>query len=193
MAPSSCIELTRAEQTLLLVIARDSIHAGLHGAAGTARDRPALPPALEAERGAFVTLTRRTRLRGCIGTIEPGGPLARTVAESAYSAAFRDPRFPQLRPEELEGTSIEISVLTPMEPLAAASREALIAQLRPGVDGLVLQDGRHRSTFLPKVWEQLADPDAFLDQLLAKAALPPDHWSASMRVHRYQTFAFSDT
>jgi AmmeMemoRadiSam system protein A len=140
----------------------------------------------------FVTLTRETRLRGCIGTIQPSGPLVRAVAESAYSAAFRDPRFPQLQVEELAGTSIEISVLSPMEPLAAASRDALVAVLQPGVDGLLLEDGRYRSTFLPKVWEQLPDPDAFLDQLFLKAGLPAGHWSPSLRVHRYQTLTFSE-
>jgi AmmeMemoRadiSam system protein A len=193
MPPSSCIDLAPAEQQLLLAIARSTIHAGLQGAVNTARDTPGLPPALQAERGAFVTLTRRARLRGCIGTIEPRGPLAQAVADCAYSAAFGDPRFPQLRLDELAATRIEISVLTPMEPLAATSREALISQLQPGVDGLVLEDGRHRSTFLPKVWDQLTEPHEFIDHLLAKAGLPRDHWSPSLRAHRYRAFAFNDS
>ena len=82
--------------------------------------------------------------------------------------------------------------LTPVEPLAATSREDLLAQLQPGADGLLLQDGRYRSTFLPKVWEQLPEPYDFLAQLLAKAGLPADHWSPSLRVHRYQTLTFGD-
>ncbi len=191
MAPSFCIDLSSGEQSLLLAIARDSIHHALHE--DGERALPGLTPALRTERAVFVTLTRRARLRGCIGTLEPGGPLARAVADSACSAAFRDPRFPQLQAEELAETAIEISVLTPMQPLAANSREALLAQLRSGVDGVLLQEGRHRSTFLPKVWEQLPEPHLFMDQLLAKAGLPASHWSASLRVHRYQTTTFDDS
>ena len=192
MALSCCIDLTSSEQTLLLEIARGAIYAGLRGEDKAVPDGHELTPALHVERGVFVTLTRRASLRGCIGTIHPSGPLAAAVADSAYNAAFRDPRFPELRLEEVAETSIEISVLTPVEPLAATSREDLLAQLQPGADGLLLQDGPYRSTFLPKVWEQLPEPDDFLTQLLAKAGRPADHWSPSLRVHRYQTVTFGD-
>jgi AmmeMemoRadiSam system protein A len=151
-----------------------------------------LTPALQQQHAVFVTLTRSARLRGCIGTLEPVTPLAIAVADSAHGAAYRDPRFPPMRPDELERTTIEISVLTATRPLAAASREVLLERLRPGVDGLVLQDGRHRSTFLPKVWEQLPDPREFLAQLLAKAGLPADHWSPTLQLHRYGALTFGD-
>lgn len=193
MAPSRCINFTRTERAQLLAIARDTIRAHLRGESDSVQEYPALTSALRVERGVFVTLTQRAALRGCIGTIEADTPVARAVADSAYGAAFRDPRFPQLLAAELSVTTIEISVLTPMEPLAVASRAALISRLQPGVDGLLLQDGRHRSTFLPKVWEQLPDPCEFLDQLLAKADLPPGHWSPSLRIHRYQTVSFDDS
>jgi AmmeMemoRadiSam system protein A len=204
MAPSCCIDLSKTERTQLLAIARGTIARGtiargtilprLRGDGPDSVDEhPGLTPALRAQRGVFVTLTQRSALRGCIGNTEADAPLATAVADSAYSAAFRDPRFPQLQVAELTATTIEISVLTPMEPLAVASRDALIAILQPGVDGLLLQDGRHRSTFLPKVWEQLPDPHEFIDQLLAKADLPSDHWSSSLRVHRYQTISFNDS
>lgn len=191
MAPFNCIELAASEQEQLLGIARGAIHIGLQGE--DYQHRPAQwPPALRAHRAVFVTLTRRARLRGCIGSIEPSGPLAEAVAESACGAAFRDPRFGQLQRDELPATRIEISVLSPMQPLAVSSREDLLSQLQPAIDGLLLQDGRHRSTFLPKVWEQLPDPEAFLEQLLAKADLPPDHWSPKLHFHRYQTHTFSE-
>ncbi len=203
MALLCCIDLTKSERTQLLAIARDTIargtkapgsrHAGLRVEPGSVQEPAALSRALWVERGVFVTLTRHTALRGCIGNIEADTPLATAVADSAYGAAFLDPRFPQLRVAELAATTIEISVLTPMEPLAVGSRAALISTLQPGVDGLLLQDGRHRSTFLPTVWEQLPDPDEFLDQLLAKADLPLDHWSSSLQVHRYQTVSFDDS
>jgi len=192
MALSCCIELSPGEQSLLLEIARDAIHAGLHGQDSATTDGHALSPALYAERAVFVTLTRHGSLRGCIGTIHPSGPLAAAVADSAYSAAFRDPRFPKLAAEEMGETRIEISVLTPLEPLPVNNREELLVKLQPGADGLLLEDGRYRSTFLPKVWEQLPEPEDFLAHLLAKAGLAVDHWSPSLRVHRYRTLTFGD-
>lgn len=192
MAPLYCIELTAAEQRRLLEIARASIRAQTHDRGKSGELVDDLTPALQEKRAVFVTLSRSARLRGCIGTLEPVAPLARAVADSAHSAAFRDPRFPPMRPDELEEITIEISVLTPTRPLTAASREVLLDRLQPGVDGLVLQDGRHRSTFLPKVWEQLPDPEEFLAQLLAKAGLPADHWSPSLQLHRYEALTFGD-
>ena len=192
MALSHCTDLSVTEQRLLLVIARSSICTGPDKYEADGPDVDGLTPALRAKRAVFVTLTQSARLRGCIGTIEPVAALASAVADSAHSAAYGDPRFPQMRVDELEKTAIEISVLTAMEPLAASSREALLAELRPGVDGLLLEDGPHRSTFLPKVWEQLPDGQEFLGQLLAKAGLPADHWSPSLRLHRYQALTFGD-
>lgn len=194
MAPSFCTELAAPERRQLLAIARHSIHVGLHRDSRLEVDLQALPAALCEPLGVFVTLTQHPdRLRGCIGTIEPDAPLALAVADSAHGAAFRDPRFPQLAADELACTGIQISVLTPMEPLAADSRQALLAQLQAGEDGLLLQDGRYQSTFLPTVWEQLPAPESFLDHLLEKAGLPADHWSAGLRFHRYQTVCFSDS
>ena len=192
MALSYCTDLTVAEQRLLLVIARSSICTGPGDYEAGGPDVDGLTPALREKRAVFVTLTQSARLRGCIGTIEPVAALASAVADSAHSAAYRDPRFPEMRIGELEKTAIEISVLTAKEPLAASNRKALLAELRPGVDGLLLEDGRHRSTFLPKVWEQLPDVQEFLGQLLATAGLPADHWSPSLRLHRYQAVTFGD-
>lgn len=192
MALSYCTDLTAAEQRRLLVIARSSIYAGPEDYQAGGRVVDGLTPALREMRAVFVTLTQRSRLRGCIGTIEPVAALATAVADSAHSAAYRDPRFPQMRTEELAQTAVEISVLTAKEPLAATSRDALLAELRPGIDGLLLEDGGHRSTFLPKVWEQLPDAREFLDHLLAKAGLPASHWSPTLRVHRYQALTFGD-
>ena len=130
MAPLYCIDLTAAEQQRLLAIARRSIGTGPHDYDGGRQGAEAWTPALHPKRAVFVTLTQSARLRGCIGTIEPVAALATAVADSAHSAAYRDPRFPQMRVDELEKTAIEISVLTATEPLAAASRDALLAELR---------------------------------------------------------------
>ncbi len=192
MALSPCTELQPRDGDKLLDIARDSIGSGLRH--GRALDVPAeaLSGFLAAPRGVFVTLTRREALRGCIGSMESSEPLAQGVADSAFGAAFRDPRFPRLQAHEFEDTHIEISILSPMEPLAAASREKLLEALKPGVDGLLLEEGHHRSTFLPKVWEQLPDPALFLDHLLAKAGLPGDYWSSTLRFQRYTSTSIAE-
>ena len=192
MALSPCTELRPRDEGRLLGIARDSIDSGLRH--GRPLDVPAaaLSGTLAAPRGVFVTLTRRAALRGCIGSMQSSEPLARGVADSAFGAAFRDPRFPQLQAHEFEDTHIEISILSPMEPLAAANREILMETLKPGVDGLLLEDGHHRSTFLPKVWEQLPDPGLFLDHLLTKAGLPGDYWSTTLRFQRYTSTSIAE-
>jgi len=193
MAPSFYIDLRATERTLLLQIARQSISNGL--AQGSPLDvvQHALEGVLGRPLGVFVTLTQGNALRGCIGSMETHEPLAKSVAESAFGAAFRDPRFPQLEVHELDETHIGISILSPMEPLAYTSRSELLAGLRPHTDGLLLQDREHRSTFLPQVWQQLPDPEAFLDQLLLKAGLPADHWSSTLLFFRYHTVSFGES
>lgn len=182
--------LDRDEQRQLLAIARAAIANGTR--ANDEFELATLPAALQCERAVFVTLTVAGGLRGCIGTLFPTQPLALAVADAAQGAAHHDPRFMPLRTEELAATRIEISVLSELEHIAADSRRALLDTLRPGVDGLLLEDGRYRSTSLPKVWSQLPNAEEFLTQLLAKAGLPADHWSASLRVHRYTALNFAD-
>ncbi len=80
-----------------------------------------------------------------------------------------------------------------MEPVAAVSRDELLDLLEPGLDGLLLEDRGRRATFLPKVWEKMASPQQFVEQLLLKAGLPPDHWSDSLRISRYRTLSFADS
>jgi hypothetical protein len=190
MAPSRCIELSERQQDQLLGIARQAIQCQLSGLARPAPD--CLAQQLEARLGTFVTLTRAAALRGCIGTLHGTLPLHLAVADAARSAARSDPRFPPLQAHELAGIQIEIAVLSPLQPLPAVSRELLLASLRPGIDGLLLEDQGRRSTFLPKVWEQLPDPEEFFAQLLAKAGLPPGHWSGTLRLQRYQALSFRE-
>ena len=192
MAPSHCTDLHPRDGTKLLDIARESIGSGLRHGRALDVAAEALAGALAAPRGVFVTLTRRQALRGCIGSMESSEPLAQGVADSAFGAAFRDPRFPQLQAHEFADTHIEISILSPMEPLAAASREKLLEALEPGVDGLLLEEHHHRSTFLPKVWEQLPEPELFLDHLMAKAGLPGDYWSPTLRFRRYTSTSIAE-
>jgi AmmeMemoRadiSam system protein A len=195
MAPTCSTESPRtvldaAQRRILLDTARASIAFGLaHGR--PLNVHPAEYPApLKALLASFVTLHEAGQLRGCIGHLEAHQPLIVDVAENAYAAAFRDPRFPPLQAQELPAVQIHVSVLGEPQPLAFASEADLLAQLRPGVDGLILQDGRHRGTFLPSVWETLADPGEFLTHLKIKAGLAPNHWSDTLQVARYTTESF---
>ena len=192
MAPSFCIDLSAAEKLRLLEIARHSIESGLNGGNLLRLDREQLDGMLTARLGSFVTLIQHQELRGCMGELESSRPLAHTVVSCAFNAAFRDPRFARLNSGELADTRIEIAVLSQMQPLAVTDRENLLNQLRPHVDGLQLEDGRHCSTFLPKVWEKIGAPEKFLEQLLLKAGLSPDYWSETMRFQCYQTISFGD-
>ncbi|MEJ2388198.1 MAG: AmmeMemoRadiSam system protein A [Chromatiaceae bacterium] len=180
------------EQRALLEVARQSIDHGLREGRLLAVDPAAYPPRLRTPGAAFVTLHERGELRGCIGHLEAIGPLVRDVAENAFAAAFRDPRFPPLQPHERDHLEIEISVLTAPEPLDCASEDQLLHQIVPGRDGLILAEERARGTFLPAVWEGLPDPRDFIRHLKIKAGLGPDHWSDAIRVWRYHTQSFSE-
>lgn len=192
MAPSSCIELTRSERQLLLGIARSSIVQGLDTNKPLQPDPARLPPAMLDRLGSFVTLMQNEVLRGCVGSVAAKYSLAHGIAVSAFHAAFRDPRFPGLSASEIRHTRIEISILSVPQLIEAASNEDLLTQLHPQEDGLVLNDGAHHATFLPKVWQDLPDPQHFVRHLKAKAGLAGDHWSASIRFHRYRTVTFAE-
>ena len=180
--------------TTLLMLARDAIgrELGVHHAAPA----PAKDPATECrlrERGAtFVTLTQNGRLRGCIGSLEAWRTLADDVVENARAAAFRDPRFPPLAPGELAQTSVEVSLLTPAIPLGFASEAEALARLHPDLDGVILEWGSRRATFLPQVWEQLPAPADFIGRLKQKAGLPANYWGPDVRLATYPVRAIHE-
>ena len=124
--------------------------------------------------------------------LEACRPLMNDIAENACLAAFSDPRFPPLSREELENVKISVSVLSPSEEMTFSSEKDLLCQIRPGIDGLVLQDGLHKGTFLPSVWEEIPTAELFLEQLKLKAGLPPAYGSSTLRVFRYTTEYFSE-
>jgi AmmeMemoRadiSam system protein A len=140
---------------------------------------------LAAQGASFVTLTKGDELRGCIGTLEAHRPLIEDVRKNARAAAFDDPRFSPLRREEFDAVSVEVSLLSAPEPLAVETEAEALARLRPHIDGVVLEYGWHRATFLPQVWAQLPNPRKFLQQLKRKAGLPADFWADNMLVSRY--------
>jgi uncharacterized protein len=186
MSLSEGTRLAPEHRTHLLALARESIERGLAGARWKVRAED-FPEALRAVRATFVTLHIDDGLRGCIGTLDAKYTLVEDVVRNAHGAAFEDPRFPALTRREFERLEVHISVLTPPEPVEVASEEELLAQLRPRRDGLIIEEGFYRGTFLPSVWEQLPEPRDFLRQLKRKAGLPDDYWSSRLRVRRYTT------
>lgn len=140
----------------------------------------------------FVTLTLDGDLRGCIGSLVPRRSLRDDVAANARAAAFDDPRFAPLTRDEFDRVRIEVSLLAPLEPLPVASEADALRKIRPHVDGLVLEWGRHRGTFLPQVWDDLPDPRAFLAHLRLKAGLPRDFWADDLRLSRYHVEKWSE-
>jgi len=180
------------QRHVMLRIADHSIRYGLQHGRPPALDIEGLDPDLQEQRASFVTLKEQGQLRGCIGSLEAYRPLALDINDNAFNAAFRDPRFPPVGPAEVDRLDIHISVLTPPAPMSFVDEADLLAQIRPGIDGLILEDRGRRGTFLPSVWEELPDPVTFLRHLKLKAGLPPDWWSDSLRVWRYETEEFSD-
>lgn len=155
-------------------------------------DAASLSEPLAAIRSCFVTLTLQGALRGCMGSLEATQALARDVADSACRTALFDPRFSPVQPHEIDDIDIEISVLSPLVPMEVTDEADLLAKLAPGVDGLLLEAGLHRATFLPKVWEHLPAAEEFLGHLKLKAGLPRDYWSADISLYRYHTETFSE-
>jgi AmmeMemoRadiSam system protein A len=166
---------------VLLTIARSAIAGRLALPA-----RPCTTHAALTQPGAtFVTLKRAGELRGCMGSIRPVRPLGVDVRANAEAAAFGDPRFPPLAAFEFETVEVEVSLLTADEPIDVVDEHDLLVRLRPGLDGLILQFGQRRATFLPQVWDALPDPREFLAALKRKAGLPEGFWSPQMNVSRY--------
>jgi len=192
MEPSRYIELTPAEEANLLDIARESIERGLSTRNPFEPDSTRITGALTQRLGCFVTLTQQGELRGCVGALESARPLASSVATSAFNTAFRDYRFPPLTESEVAHIRIEISVLSTPLVIDADSNLELLRELCPHEDGLVLEEHTRRSTFLPKVWEKIPEPREFVRQLKAKAGLPMDYWSDSIRFFRYTTTSIAE-
>jgi hypothetical protein len=156
--------------------------------------RPAPQRAFLQRPGAtFVTLRSSGELRGCIGSLQARRPLGADVRANAVSAAFDDPRFAPLRAAEYDEIDVEVSLLSAATPLPVASEYDLHTQLRAGVDGLILELGSRRSTFLPQVWEMLPGAREFVDELKRKAGLPRKYWSDELRFSRYTVEKFTET
>lgn len=166
-----------------LSLAKDSLRRAVnHLPPPRASDAPA---ALQTTGACFVTLHRHGQLRGCIGSVEAHRSLAQDIIDNAAASALQDHRFMPVQPHELPEIELEVSLLSTPEELPVTSFEALAATLRPGVDGLILREGRQRATYLPAVWSQLPEAEDFISSLLRKGGWPPHYWSPDMRAWRY--------
>lgn len=149
-------------------------------------------PWLTEHHACFVTLTQYGELRGCIGSLQAHRPLLADVKGNAVSAALRDPRFSPMTSEELDFTRIEVSLLSTAQEMTVRDEADALAQLRPNVDGVIFEYGRYRSTFLPQVWESLAQPRQFLAMLKRKAGLPDHFWADEVKLSRYTVSKWSE-
>lgn len=184
--------LTPDEVRHLLDASLDAIEQVLLTGDFTEPDVRGVDGALGAPGATFVTLTRDDALLGCIGTLEAYRPLLVDAAHHAVAAAFSDPRLPALTPDDFCRMDLEISVLSPLEPLRVRNRADLVAALTPGRDGLLVESRRGRATFLPSVWEQLPAVDDFLAALWRKAGWRPGDWPTDLRAARYGTVKYGD-
>jgi len=179
--------LNKKNKQILLDLAYQSIQTGLdkgHPLNINLRDYPF---ELSQQRATFVTLEKNKQLRGCIGMLDAVLPLAEDICENAYSAAFKDPRFPKVELEELAELDVHLSILSPSEEMVFTSEQDLITQIRPNVDGLILESGSRKGTFLPSVWQSIPTSEQFLQHLKQKAGLAKNFWSDQIKVYRYTT------
>jgi AmmeMemoRadiSam system protein A len=186
-------KLTSEEQKILLRLAREAMERGVKGEELPSLDSSSLPLPLQEAGSSFITLTAHGQLRGCIGSLEPYESLAEDVREHAVAAALKDPRFPAVREDELNGIQIEVSRLTRPIPLQYKDAEDLLSKLHPYVDGVILRDAFRRATFLPQVWEKIPDPAEFMNNLCYKMGVQHDLWrSEHLEVLTYQVEEFHE-
>ncbi len=173
-------KMEKKEQDKLLQLARKSIECAFTGDEYTI-------PETSLRRGAFVTLQKGERLRGCIGYLEGIEPLYAQIWDLAREAAFSDYRFPPLRRDELEFITIEISILTPPAPIDSLS------EFIPGRDGIILTGQGRRAVFLPQVATETGwSTTELLEELSLKAGLDRNGWkSASFKTFQAEVFSES--
>jgi uncharacterized protein len=185
--------LSSEDRMSLLALARQAIHQAVSGEELEPIEVIKLSPCLQEVGTAFVTITIGGVLRGCIGGLEATRPLAEDVQEHAAAAALNDYRFHPLTFDEVDQIKIEISRLTPLQPVQYTSPDELLEFLTPFVDGVVVRDEYRRSTFLPQVWEKLPDPEDFLNHLCTKMGGPYDLWRIKpLQVWIYQVEEFHE-
>lgn len=177
----------------MLHLAASSIVYGLDHGAPLPVQPEDHPRELRDKGACFVTLKKAGKLRGCIGSLQAHRPLAVDLSDNGFRSAFKDPRFPKVSKDEVGELSVSLSILSPSAPMTFADEADLLSQLRPRVDGLIIEDAKHRALFLPSVWEQIPDGKVFLAHLKAKAGLKKDHWSPTFKAWRFIAGEYSQS
>lgn len=184
-------QLPLALRQQLVQLARNAIFDRLQNGSGPRIRVDDFPEPLRRTLASFVTINLNGQLRGCIGSLKAHRPLVEDIAQNAQAAAFHDPRFKPLTLAEYLQIDLHISILSEPAPVAAGSLAELLQVLRPGRDGLIIEENGRRATYLPSVWEQLPDAETFVKQLRIKAGLDPNGWTRATRVYRYTTEEFT--
>jgi AmmeMemoRadiSam system protein A len=186
-------QLSPQEREILLSLARETIKDFFAEGKKQNIDLNNYSKILQKNGATFVTLTKHGELRGCVGALEAYQPLVEDVRDHALAAAFEDYRFPPLHPEELADIEIEISRLTPPQPVRYTNSDDLLLKIRPEIDGVILREGPRKATFLPQVWEKLPQPELFLSHLCQKMGSDPNRWRfMKMEVFNYQVEMFHE-
>jgi AmmeMemoRadiSam system protein A len=178
--------------SLYIQIAKTAIQARFDGSKIDKEQYVSMYPELSEKKACFVTLTQQKHLRGCIGSIIAHQSLIDDLISNAVSAAFQDPRFPPLRPEEFSETSVEVSLLTHPTEVIYSDRDNLFQIIRPRIDGVILRYNNHQATFLPQVWDELNDFDTFFAHLGLKAGIGSDPLSYHPEIYTYQVDKFKE-
>lgn len=176
---------TTADEKELLALARETLRLAVEEGR-TYEPPPPASPELHEERGVFVTLKEGGRLRGCIGYVLPTKPLYLAVRDMAINSALHDPRFPPVTAAELPVLHIEISVMTPLQPVADPN------EITVGEDGLVIEGRGRTGLLLPQVApEQGWTREQFLEGVCMKAGLPLDAYTwEDVKLQKFQAHIF---
>ena len=185
--PATRFQLSETDRLALLTIARQTIENRLQGKKTVVLDTTKISSTLKEHCGAFVTLHRSGKLRGCIGRFGDREPLYQVVTEMAAAAAFEDPRFSPLQSAELPETEIEISVLTPMKRIHSPE------EFRLGQQGIYILKGNHGGTYLPQVAQETGwTKEQFLEHCAQeKAGLAPGEWRTA-ELYTYEAIVFHE-
>ncbi|MGD9638119.1 MAG: AmmeMemoRadiSam system protein A [Alphaproteobacteria bacterium] len=178
-------ELAKQYNRFIIDLARKSIDYSLEKGGAFRADLKNMPPELQEKGSCFVTLEQDNNLRGCIGSIIAYRPLAEDIVDNAYAAAFRDTRFSKITKNEFQNTELSVSLLTPFQEMTFSDEDDLLEQLRPGIDGVIIEDMGRRAVFLPVVWEYFDKKEDFMMHLKVKAGLSAKHFSNSFRASRF--------
>lgn len=184
--------LNQQEKDYLLKLTRETLNYYFQTGKLLIIDDSQVPERLKNKQGVFVTLEKKHQLRGCIGYLEPLKPLYQAVMENVINAAVKDWRFPPVTKDELQDIKIEISVLSVPKLLEVPALERPKI-LKPLVDGVILEEGLNKATYLPQVWEQLSDPNIFLGSLCEKGGWPENAWQdEKLKLYTYQAEVFKE-